>query len=190
MFSNFRNLILFTVTILFFSFKSKAQSKLEKFVDASIGFGYSIPYDDVDVIGSGFYAQGEYVIRYSKWIDIRPYAGIIYATSNDSNEQLEQLGFKSTAKAFMIGGKARLTFPIPWVAPYLETGIGASIGSFETITLFTVEKKSGLSAHIPITLGLKIGRKHRFDFSFSYYLHPSAEQFVGAAAFGFSFPLN
>ena len=190
MLSNFNKLVLVIFSTLCFSFHSEAQSQPERFIDASLGFGYSFPFDEVDIMGSGFYAEGEYVLRYSKWIDFRPYAGLILATSNDSDAQLAQFGFKSTAQAFMVGGKVRLTFPIPWIAPYLEGGLGASLGSFETITPFTNVKKSGLTPHIPISIGLKIGRKHRFDFSFSYYFHPSAEQFTGSAAFGFSFPLR
>ena len=51
-----------------------AQLIKEKSIDASIGYGISAPYDDVDITGTGFYLQGEYVLTLSKWIDIRPYA--------------------------------------------------------------------------------------------------------------------
>jgi hypothetical protein len=44
--------------------------------------------------------------------------------------------------------------------------------------------------HIPFTIGLAIGRKHNLDFAFTYYYQPSVEQFSGATAIGFSFPLK
>ncbi len=168
----------------------KAQLIKEKSIDVSIGYGLSAPYDDVDITGSGFYLQGEYVLTLAKWIDIRPYVGLIFTKTNtDDNEQNEP-AYKSTANAFLIGGKTRVTAPIPWVAPYLEVGVGASIGSFETFTQFTNLDDSGLILHFPFSIGFELGPKHNFDIAFTYYFHNSVEQFAGAAAFGISFPLD
>lgn len=166
----------------------KAQFIKDRAIDASIGFGLSVPYDDVDITGSGFYIQGEYVLTIAKWIDIRPYAGLII-TKADTNEQYAG-EYKVSANAFLIGGKTRIRAPVPWVAPYIEFGIGASIGSFETITPITNIDDSGLFIHIPFSLGLELGPKHNFDIALTYYYHNSVEQFAGAAAFGISFPLD
>ena len=176
------------IIILFAITQVKAQLIKEKSIDASIGFGISAPYDDVDIYGSGFYLQGEYVLTLTKWIDIRPYAGLILTKADNNNQNAAE--YKSTANAFLIGGKTRITAPIPWVAPYVELGIGASIGSFETVTPFTNINDSGLIMHIPFSIGLELGRKHNFDIAFTYYFHNSVEQFAGAAAFGISIPLN
>ena len=178
------------ILIILVSSQVKAQLIKEKSIDASIGYGLSAPYDDVDIIGTGFYAQGEYVLTLAKWIDIRPYAGLILTKANDDDNEQDEPEYKSTANAFLIGGKTRIRGPIPWVAPYLEIGIGASIGSFETFTPFTNIDDSGLFLHIPFSLGLELGPKHNFDIAFTYYFHNSLEQFSGAAAFGFSFPLD
>ncbi len=179
---------LLILLIILASAQINAQLIKEKSIDVSVGFGYSVPYDDVDITGSGFYLQGEFVLTLSKWIDIRPYAGLILAKT-DENEQIGAF-FKSNANAFLMGSKARFTIPIPWIAPYLESGIGASIGSFETLTPFTNIDKNGLILHIPFSLGLELGAKHNFDIGFTYYFHPSVEQFSGAAAIGVSFPLD
>lgn len=181
---------IFIVLILFallFTNHSTAQPNKGKSFKASIGLGLSAPYDDVDLTGSGFYAQGEYVIGISKWFGIRPYAGVVF-THADKNENLPS--YKVTSDAFLFGGKARILAPIPYVAPYFEIGVGGSIGSFETYTPFTNIKKNGLLMHIPFTIGLAIGRKHNYEFEFTYYYHPDAEQFSGAAAVGVSFPLK
>ncbi len=182
-----RKTIVIILTILA-STQVKAQLIKEKAIDVAIGYGLSAPYDDVDITGSGFYLQGEYVLTLAKWIDVRPYAGLIL-TKADDNEQ-NQPDYKSTANAFLIGGKTRIIAPIPWVAPYVEFGIGASIGSFETVTPFTNINESGLIMHIPFSIGLQLGRKHNFDIAFTYYFHNSVDQFAGAAAFGISIPLN
>lgn len=162
----------------------------EQSIDVSIGLGLSAPYDDVNIVATGFYLQGEYVLVLTKWIDIRPYAGLILTKSNGKDMNDNPSIYRSTSKAFLMGGKTRIKAPIPWVAPYVEVGIGTSIGAFETVTPFTDIDKSGLVLHIPFSLGLELGRKHNFDIAFTYYFQPSVEQYAGAVAFGLSIPLN
>lgn len=178
--------IILLILIVLVTTPAKAQFIKEKSIDVSIGYGLSAPYDNVDVIGSGFYLQGEYVLHLAKWIDIRPYAGLILTKSDADDDQQN----KSTANAFLIGGKTRINAPIPWIAPYLEIGVGASVGAFETVTPFTNIDDSGLFFHIPFSLGLKLGPKHNFDIAFTYYFHNSVEQFAGAVAIGVSIPLR
>lgn len=177
------------VLVIFFISQGQAQFIKEKSVDVSIGLGISAPYDKVDFYGTGFYAQGEYVLSPAKWIDFRPYAGFISTKMNNDDTEVVEAGYKSTANAFLFGGKTRITAPIPWVAPYFEIGIGASIGSFENITSNTSIKDSGVISHIPLSLGLELGPKHNVNIEFTYYFHNSMKQFAGAAAFGLSFPV-
>ncbi len=180
---------LILILAIFAFAQANAQLIKEQSIDIAIGYGLSTPYDDVDISGDGFYLQGEYVLTLAKWIDIRPYAGFILTKSNTEDVLEDEAAYKSTANAFLIGGKTRITAPIPWVAPYIEIGIGASIGSFETLTPFTNIDKSGLVLHIPWSIGLELGPKRNFDIGFTYYEHPSVEQFSGAFAFGITIPL-
>jgi len=182
-----KKIITIVLTIIA-SIQVNAQLIKEKSIDVSIGYGLSTPYDDVDIAGSGFYLQGEYVMTLAKWIDMRPYAGLILTKADDNEQNSPE--YKSTANAFLIGGKVRITAPIPWIAPYLESGIGASIGSFETFTQFTDIEDRGIFIHIPVSIGLELGPKRNFDIAFTYYFHNRVEQFAGAAAFGISIPLN
>lgn len=177
------------ILVLFASTQVKAQFIKEQSINVSIGFGYSIPNDAADVMGSGFYTQGEYVLTVTKWFDIRPYVGLILTKSGSDEDQINR-GYKSTANAVLIGGKTRVNAPIPWVAPYVEIGVGLSIGSFETVTSYTNIDKSGLIFHIPFSIGLELGPKHNVDVAFSYYFQPTIEQFIGAAAFGVTFPIG
>lgn len=167
-----------------------AQTIQQKAIDISIGYGLSAPYDDVDVTGDGFYLQGEFVLVFNKWLDLRPYAGLILVKTFTGDDSISGPGFRSDAEAGLLGAKARFKAPIPWVSPYLEAGIGTSIGTFVTFTQFTDLRESGLLYHIPFSLGLELGPKHNFDFAFTYYFHPSVEQFAGAVAVGISIPLN
>jgi len=165
-----------------------AQQDQQRSIEVSVGYGLSLPYDDIDVSGSGFYLQGEYVLLLSKWIDFRPYVGLIF--TSESNDDEASLPYLATANAGLIGAKARLTAPIKWIAPYIELGLGGSIGSFETLTPQTTIDKSGLQFHIPLSLGLQLGPKKNIDLGFLYYFHPGVEQIIGAAAFGISIPLK
>tara|TARA_B100000953_G_scaffold248209_1_gene210527 strand:- start:1513 stop:2073 length:561 start_codon:yes stop_codon:yes gene_type:complete len=173
------------IFIFFGIHKTIGQTKESQNLNLSIGYGITVPYDETDINGSGFFAHGEYIFNLKKWIDLRPYAGLIL-TYEDSNNEI----YKTTSKALLIGGKGRISAPIPWVAPYLELGIGASIGKFETITPLTDLSKNGVLMHIPFSIGLELGPKHNFDLGFTYYYQPAVEQFSGAIAFGISIPMK
>jgi hypothetical protein len=125
------------------------------------------------------------VLTFSKWIELRPYAGLILVRTSETNSR-DPFG-RADANAVLLGGKGRLTFPIPWVAPYVELGIGASLGSFETLTPFTDEEASGLIHHIPFTIGLALGPQHNVDVAFTYYFHPTVRQFTIGLALGAGF---
>jgi len=139
--------------------------------------------------GFGFYTQGEYIIGLTRWFSVRPYAGAIF-TSTDDDKIKNPQGYKVETNAFLLGTKVRLCAPIPWVAPFIETGIGASIGSFKTYTNYVNEKKSGVFAHIPIGLGLALGRKNNIEIGVSFYSNLSTKQSFGGFAAGYSFPLD
>ena len=186
----FQRILIIAIFTLCSSNLIKAQPSKGEFIEVSVGLGFSIPYDEVNITGNGFYAQGEYVIGLTKWFGIRPYAGLILTSADKGTDEFSQFGYQVTSKAFLLGGKARLAAPIPWVAPYLEIGLGASIGSFKTFTPFDQIQKNGPILHIPFSLGLAIGSRHNIELEFAYYYQSSVDQFSGAAALGFSFPVH
>ncbi|MBF4466563.1 hypothetical protein [Flavobacterium sp. LC2016-12] len=191
---NFFFIIIFT---LFFSNLSKAQTEGNA-IKASIGLASSGSYyienygaqDELDVMGDGLYLQGEYIFGVTSWFSVRPYIGGIF-TSVDENPDLQnQPQYKVTTNAVILGGKVRFFAPIPWVAPFIEGGIGTSIGKFQTLTPNVNFDKSDVLLHIPFSLGLAIGRKHSFEFGISGYFHPAAKQSNGVFAVGYTFPLD
>jgi len=188
MITTVRTTFLSAIFIFFFAHFAKAQPNKGEFIEIAIGYGLSLPYDDVDISGSGFYAQGEYVFALTSWFGLRPYAGFIITSTDENDDYVPD--YKVTSKAFLLGGKARFAAPIPWVAPYIEIGLGTSLGKFETYTPYTNLEKSGLLVHIPFTLGLALGPENNVEVAFTYYVHPAVEQVSGAAAIGLSFPLN
>ncbi|TPG35530.1 hypothetical protein [Flavobacterium pectinovorum] len=192
-----RSSIFITIFTLFFSNHTKAQSEGNA-IKASIGFAASSSYyienygsqEEVDVMGGGPYLQAEYIIGVKSWFSLRPYAGAIF-TSVDNNQNVQnQPQYKVTTNAFLLGAKVRLCAPIPWVAPFIEGGIGTSIGKFETITPGVNFNKSDLLLHIPFSIGLAIGRHNNFEIAISGYFHPAAKQSSGIFAVGYNFPLD
>ncbi|MBL86243.1 MAG: hypothetical protein CMO82_06250 [Winogradskyella sp.] len=182
---------LIALLLVIVTYTSYAQSKYEKEINAEIGLGLTSPYESTtDIVSTGFFIQGEYVVKIKSWLELRPYAGFITTSSNGKDIDNNPTNEKVETKAFLLGGKARLRAPIPWVAPYLEVGIGGSIGKFETFTDYTNIEKSGFTYHIPIAFGLELGKNNGVDIGFRYFFLPSAEQFAGAFAVGISFPLK
>lgn len=183
--------IIFLIGACFFN--CQAQPRKGNFIDVSAGLGisaYDYEVENEDIEGLGFFAQWEYVIAPTTWFAIRPYVGVLLTSSDYQPVNSEQPKYEVTTNAFLLGGKIRLLAPIPWVAPYAEIGLGMSLGKFRTFTTTTDIEKNGAVFHIPFTLGLALGRQHAFDIEFTYYFHPSIDQFGGAAAVGFSFPVE
>lgn len=168
-----------------------AQFIKEKSINAQIGYGISVPYNSIgEVADDGFFAQGELVLKVASWIELRPYAGFILTNSNGKDLNENPTNEKAESKAFLLGGKARVRAPIRWISPYVEIGIGTSIGKFETLTAFDNIEKSGIIYHIPFSIGLELGKNNNVDLGFTYYFQPSVQQFAGAFAVGITFPLK
>ncbi len=185
-----KNYLSLLVTILFINF-CQAQFVKKRAIDAQIGFGLSSPYESEDeIVDSGFYLQGEYVLTIKSWLELKPYVGFITTSSNGEDLDGNSTDERAETKAFLFGGKTRVRAPIKWVAPYIEFGIGASIGKFETSTSTINIEKSGLIYHIPFSFGLELGRNNNFDLGFTYYVQPNVEQTAGAFAIGITFPLK
>lgn len=182
-------LVLISIVFLF-SNLTNAQPNTSKAIDVNLGYGVSFPNDNIEIYGNGFYLQGEYVLPLTSWFGLRPYTGVLMTWPEKDNMLTNMRNYKVSSKAFLLGAKARLVAPIPWVAPYVESGYGASIGTFETFTPYTAIEKSGIVAHIPLTPGLILGPDRNFDFAFSYYYYPAVEQVSGALAIGLSIALN
>ncbi|WP_026712368.1 hypothetical protein [Flavobacterium daejeonense] len=186
----FRYLLLIILFNLFLSNSVNAQPKKGEYINTSIGLGLSTSYYEEEGTGTGFYAQAEYAKGITKWIGVRSYAGILLTSGDKTNENGDPTEYRISSKAFSLGGKIRVAAPIPYVAPFIESGIGVSIGSFQTYTPSTNLKKNGVLMHIPFSLGLAVGRKHSVDIALSYYFYPSMKQISGAFAAGVSIPIN
>lgn len=187
---NIRGILMATIFTLITINTSTAQPRKGEFINANIGLGTSIPIDEVAISGSGFYLQAEYVYAPKTWLGIRPYSGFIFTSPVEEDIESGLSEFEVSTNAFFLGGKVRLSAPIPYAAPYIELGIGTAIGSFRTVTPFSNINKKGVVLDIPIGFGLVLGRNHNVELGFLYQVKPSLDQISGALAIGVSIPLH
>ncbi len=187
--------ILILLLVIITSNSLKAQSTRNKYPILSFGYaateGMYGPGDQTGeiVMGDGFYIQAEYVLGVKRWFEIRPYLGYMNVKTDKEEDLYKEYGYKANATSFLMGGKGRLIAPIPWIKPYLEIGIGASVGTFETKTESWDIKKRGVFYHIPLAIGVKVGSEHKFDIGFLYYIQPGTEQISGVMELGWQLPL-
>lgn len=174
--------------------KGTAQFIKERAIDLSVGYGFSTStYDSDNAIDHSFYLQGEYAFIITKYLDLRPYIGIILTEVNGKDIDGYPTIYKSTTNAIVTGGKTRLTIPVPftsWLSTYLEIGIGASWGRFENFTPNDNIKKNGVIMHVPATIGFIFGKKRKFNFAPTFYFHNSIKQSSAGLLFGINFPIN
>jgi hypothetical protein len=142
----------------------------------------------VNGYGSGLYASAEYAFRASSWFSPRLYGGLLYAPTVGSSCEPEVSPCDVSGRYVFAGAKARLTAPIPWVAPFAELGLGASVGRFSSRYGTVVDRSAtGLTYHVPVAVGLAVGPHHGLELSFQYLVHPALLQTGGGTAIGFRF---
>jgi hypothetical protein len=156
------------------------------------GLGYAFPFDDdasdAGAEGVGAYGRVEYIYRAIEAVTPRAYAGVVFAPNRAG---CDVSPCDVSARIFFTGVKARLLAPIPYVAPFIELGVGASLGKLSTrVGQFVDASISGATYHIPFGLGLALGEHHQYELAFQYLFHPEVHQYSGGIVFGFEFPLR
>jgi hypothetical protein len=136
-----RNFLIYTILTVLFSFISKAQPRVGKSINASIGFASSSSYyiedygsqDQLDVMGSGLYVQAEYAWGITSWFGIKPYAATISTKIDGEQFYLDQPRYKVTTRALLVGGKARICAPIPWLRLLLKAALALHLENFKLL---------------------------------------------------------
>tara|TARA_R110000868_G_scaffold144982_3_gene364819 strand:+ start:350 stop:643 length:294 start_codon:yes stop_codon:yes gene_type:complete len=74
---------LLLLIIILTSNLAEAQFIKEKSINAQIGYGFSVPLNNIDEIAEkGIFVQGEPVLKITSWFELKPYADIILTNSN------------------------------------------------------------------------------------------------------------
>jgi len=154
-------------------------------VGGDLGYGISSPYDDSATLGTGVLAMGQYAYRASSWVEPRGYAGLLLTFPDDEACLPTTAECEVTSKIGFLGAKGRFTIPIPYIAPFIELGVGLSLGVLKTKTESTDEYTAGAAVHIPFTLGLALGEHHEYEVEFLYLFHPNERQAGGGIGVGF-----
>lgn len=168
------------------------EEKRPLFIVASAGLGLSDSSENRSVRGSGLWLGAEVGIDRLSWFSPRAYVNFV--TTNTNRERCGEgeltwpTDCESKSRLLSLGLKARITAPIPYVAPYLELGLGTSAGAMTTRTPLATDKLLGVTYHVPLTVGISLGEFRTVDFEFAYFFLPSNYAVVGAAPVKFGFP--
>lgn len=81
------------------------------------GLGMSYPTHGGYGSGAGLYAEGDYVIEANRWAVPKGYAGLLLTFPGSGACDEGGSPCDVSAKMIFVGGKFRLTAPIPYVAP-------------------------------------------------------------------------
>lgn len=162
----------------------------------ALGLGYAFPEESggktaTDGYGQGVYADFEYVVWPASWFSPRAYSGLVVAPAKAGSCGAGVAPCDVSSAYAFAGAKARLLPPIPWVAPFLEAGLGISLGRFSTQSGQIVGRVTkGVAYHVPFAIGLAMGRQRGFELGLQYLFHPEQKQFSGAWALGVQVELD
>jgi len=157
---------------------------------ASIGLGQNVATTNDAPDGTGFYGAAEYVVIMSRLFSPRAYSGLLLTHPNPEGCRTQNGPCDVSAKMGFLGAKARFSVPIPYVAPFVELGLGTSFGAITTVTPSTTRETRGITYHIPAAFGLSLGPAHNFDVAFLFLIHPREKQVNGGATIGLAFKIN
>jgi len=160
---------------------------MPRWIVVSAGYGLSIASDESDRTAgaSGVYGEAEYIFVANTWISLRPYAGLLLTFPDRSSCANGVTPCDISAKIGFAGGKLRLTIPIPYVSPFAELGVGATVGSISSQDAARDETFAGVTYHIPYALGLSFGDKAKIDVALQFLSHPEQHEFAGALALSY-----
>ncbi len=157
-----------------------------------IGYGMSFvgtdDYRTNDIYGSGVLFKGEYGLFFSRNLETRFYAGGVFTSAKKNTGGGVYSDANVSSSLGFVGAKIHVAIPIPQIAPFIEVGIGGSIGSLTTnISDLYNEENSGAILHIPFSLGLAFGERRQIEVTFSYLFYPSYDHIDGGVALGVHF---
>jgi len=149
--------------------------------------------DDDIPSDAGLWLSAEYVSGLASFVSLKAYATFIHASEDGEHPgptcRRDGKDCDVGAHGLMLGGKGRLALPIPWVAPFIELGLGVSGGHFVTDTVAHRFKRNVLF-HLPLALGVALGPDYNAEVALAMYQHFAVQQIVFAFTLSLSIPLD
>ena len=156
------------------------------YLQVSAGLGYATAGARNDGQGEGVAAGLEYVNPWNLRLSGRVYVGGIYASADESSCGSSVAPCAVSSRIAVIGLRLRwLPIVRRRVGPFVKAGIGLSLGEMETRlgadgSHPAIDEHRTGGIHIPLSLGLAIGRAARHDISVDYFIHPGSEHLAGS----------
>lgn len=170
-----------------------AQPRLEPSVDVSIGAALTSPHQRSKTLGAGPYAEAEYAVPLEEFVGLRAFGALLFTFPQTRDvEQCSVVDCDVTAQVLMVGGKGRLSAPVPWVSPFVEAGLGLSFGAVTTQTNVRNIEIGPASAtiNIPVAVGVALGSMRETELTLTGIFHPEAKQYAVALTITVSVPVE
>lgn len=159
---------------------SSSYAERDREHDAPGGFG---PWLGFDVAYGMTSFAG--VRAYSAWINAKP--------TDDEDEHATcaraAVDCEVSARGVLLGTAIRLVAPIPWFAPFIEIGVGGSLGRFRTETL-TRRIRRTFAVHSDLGLGVALGPGHNVEIAVRMFTLAPLQQIIGFLGASLSIPLE
>jgi hypothetical protein len=172
------------------TFGAPALAEEGPFLGISAGVGLStVNSSGVAGGGTGAYGRADYLFWRDSWFTPALYTGLLL-TRSDRDCGAGVVPCDVSSQLLFAGGRVRFMAPIPYVGPFVELGIGASLGHISTQSGAAADVRwTGATYHIPWAVGVAFGERHEWEIAFEYMVHPEQNQTNGAVAVGFGFRL-
>jgi hypothetical protein len=169
-----------------------ARAEPDRALGMTAGLAVAVPTTNGrgNAYGAGGMLMGEYVKWPGNWFSPRAYAGVLLAGPSATSCDVGLSPCDVSEDLVFVGGKFRLLLPIPYVGPFLELGIGASVGHSAAHVGQSIDvEKNGVFLDVPFAFGLALGAQHRFQLSLQYLFHPGHDVAGGALSIGYDFSI-
>jgi hypothetical protein len=109
-------------------------ARAEGAVEAIVGLGITIANDsESDGRGTGLFLGGEWTGRMNSWFSPRVHGGLVVTRPDGGSCGAQIRPCEINTQAAFAGAKVRLMAPFPYVGPFIEIGLGSSVGAFRTL---------------------------------------------------------
>lgn len=165
--------------------RAEAQDR-PSYLQVSAGIGYAAAGSRGDGIGTGVAGGIECVDPWNLWISARIYAAGVHVRADESSCEPSVSPCAISNRVALLGLRLRwLIIAGRRVGPFIEGGIGTSLGEMETRlgadgSHAAIDEHRTAAFHGPVSFGLAIGKSGRHDIAFDYYFHGGSEHVAGS----------
>lgn len=166
----------------------------EPSVDLAIGGAMTGLVEGGSATSGGLYLSTSYSVPLEPFVGLRAYGGLLFTFPSGGRDE-EECGREEcnvSVQGMLLGGKARVAAPIPWVAPFAEAGVGLTLGAVTTQTAVDDIRlgPAGATIHVPLAFGVALGTMRETELAVQAIFHPEAKQYTATLSIAVCVPVD